>query len=79
MPAGQTLKGRTTGYDLFGDRNSTQTVAEYPGLASITASESGAALRSSPEFRPANAFDGNHHTVWQVGDNDDPRGSWIQA
>jgi hypothetical protein len=79
LPAGQTLKGRTTGYDLFGDRNSTQTVAEYPGLASITASESGAALRSSPEFRPANAFDGNHHTVWQVGDNDDPRGSWIQA
>jgi arabinofuranan 3-O-arabinosyltransferase len=75
LPAGQTLRGRRTGYDLFGGRSSTQAVAEYPGLRSITASGD----RPPPEFRPANAFDGDHRTVWQTGEGTDPRGSWIEA
>jgi arabinofuranan 3-O-arabinosyltransferase len=78
LPADRTLRGRKTGYDLFGGQSSTQSVAEYPGLQSITSSDD-ASSSASPEFRPANAFDGDHRTVWQTGEGSDPRGSWVKA
>jgi len=79
LPADQTLRGRGTGYEVFGERPDTQTVSEYPGLVAITASAYGSPLTDSPEFRPANAFDGDPATWWQVGQDGDPLGEWIKA
>lgn len=75
----QTLAGRPVGYLLFNDRADTQSVAEYPGLQSISASSYGSLFGTSPQFRPANAFDGDPSTWWLVGNGSDPTGSWIQA
>jgi len=79
LPAGQTIRGHGTGYELFDQRSATQTVARYPGVVSITASDYGSPLVDTPEFRPANAFDGDPATVWQVGQNGDPVGQWVKA
>lgn len=65
--------------DLFGDPR-TQTVAEYPDAHSIDASGYGTALRGlEPQFRPANAFDGDPSTAWLTAGFGDAKGSWIQV
>jgi arabinofuranan 3-O-arabinosyltransferase len=74
-----TLGGRTIGYLLFDDRPSTQSVAVYPGMRSITASAYGGAFGTSPQYRPSNAFDDDPATLWLVGTGGDPTGSWIQG
>src|SRR5439155_11405943 len=79
LPAGQTLGSAKPGYQLFGDRPSTQTVALYPGLASITASGYGSVFGASPQYRPSNAFDGDPSTWWEAGAGADPTGAWVQA
>jgi arabinofuranan 3-O-arabinosyltransferase len=79
LPAGQTLAGRDTGYLLFGSAADTQSVAVYPHLRSITASGYGSQFGADPQFRPANAFDGDPATWWVVGIGGQPAGSWIQA
>jgi arabinofuranan 3-O-arabinosyltransferase len=79
LAAGQTLNGAPIGYLLFGDREATQSVAVYPGLSAITASGYGAVFGASPQYRPANAFDGDPTTWWAVGIGSSPAGAWIQA
>jgi arabinofuranan 3-O-arabinosyltransferase len=79
LSEGETIAGFPTGYLLFGDRAATQSVAEYPGLRTISASAYGAVFGTSPQFRPANAFDGNPATWWLMGTGGDPTGAWIQA
>jgi arabinofuranan 3-O-arabinosyltransferase len=76
LPANQTIGDRPVGFLLFGDRLSTQTVASYPGLRSITSSVANTRFGTNPQFRPANAFDGNPTTWWLVGSWP---GAWIQA
>lgn len=79
LPAGQTVRGFNPGFLLFDDRVETQSVALYPGLRSITASGYGSVFGSNPQFRPANAFDGDPSTSWEVGAGREPLGAWIQA
>jgi arabinofuranan 3-O-arabinosyltransferase len=79
LPAGQTIADRPVGYLLFDDRSATQSVAVYPGLQAITASDYGAVFGTSPQFRPPNAFDGDASTWWLVGAGSNPVGAWIQA
>ncbi len=79
LPAGATVAGRPTGFLLFGDRMATQSVAEYPGLRSITSSGYGSPFGTDPQFRPANAFDGDPTTWWFVRSVAHPEGAWIQA
>lgn len=79
LPAGQSISGRDPGYLLFDDRPETQSVAVYPGTRAITASGYGSVFRSSPQYRPANAFDGDPATWWVVGIGGDATGAWIQA
>jgi arabinofuranan 3-O-arabinosyltransferase len=77
LPADQALpRDRTFG--LFGDRTSTQTVAVYHGAQSITASGYGSPFELQPEFRPANAFDGNPKTAWLTATLANPIGAWIR-
>jgi len=76
---GQTIADKPTGYLLFNDRPSTQTAALYPGLRTITASGYGSVFGTSPQYRPANAFDGDPKTWWLVGSGKTPEGAWIQA
>ena len=66
-------------FGLFDGRLDTQSVAVYPGLASIAASAYGSPLRLTPQFRPANAFDGDPHSWWVVGPDRNPVGAWIRA
>ncbi|MBI4261759.1 MAG: DUF3367 domain-containing protein [Actinobacteria bacterium] len=79
LSPGQTLGDRPIGYGLFDGREGAETVALYPGLGRITASGYGNRLRDLPQFRPANAFDGDPDTWWLVGALDDPVGHWVQA
>jgi arabinofuranan 3-O-arabinosyltransferase len=79
LPAGQAIPGRNTGYLLFDDQPETQSVAVYPGLRAISASGYGSIFRASPQYRPANAFDGDPATWWVVDIGGDPTGAWIQA
>src|SRR5207249_11717840 len=79
LQAGEGIAGRPIGFLLFGDRTSTQTVAVYPGLQSIVSSAYGAPFGTDPQFRPANAFDGNPGTWWLVRSAANPVGAWIQA
>jgi arabinofuranan 3-O-arabinosyltransferase len=79
LPAGQSISGRDPGYLLFDDRPETQSVAVYPGARAITASGYGSVFRLSPQYRPANAFDGDPATWWVAGIGGDPTGAWIQA
>jgi len=79
LPAGQTADGRDTGYLLFDDAADTQSVAVYPTLRSISASGYGSLFGADPQFRPANAFDGDPATWWVVGAGGEPIGAWIQA
>jgi arabinofuranan 3-O-arabinosyltransferase len=78
LPEDQTLPG-SIAYGLFDGRTSTQTVAIYEGVRSITASGYGSAFGQLPKYRPAAAFDGDLKTSWQVGFLADPVGQWIQA
>ncbi len=71
--------GRSIAYGLFDGRLDTQSVAVYPGLSSITASTYGSPARLAPQFRPANAFDGDPATWWVVGPDRNPAGAWIRA
>ena len=76
LPAGQTLPGLIA-YGLFGGRTDAQSVAVYEGVRSITASAYGSIFRQIPTARPANAFDGDLKTAWEVGAFGNPVGSWI--
>jgi arabinofuranan 3-O-arabinosyltransferase len=66
-------------YGLFNGRTDTQSVAQYDGVASITASGYGSIVGQVPALRPVNAFDGDPATAWEVGGLGNPVGSWIQA
>ncbi|HEV8420323.1 MAG TPA: alpha-(1-_3)-arabinofuranosyltransferase family protein, partial [Actinomycetota bacterium] len=79
LPAGQTIGERPIGYLLFDDRTDTQSVVVYPGVRAITASGYGSVFGTGPQFRPANAFDGDPATWWVVGTGSSPQGGWIQA
>ncbi|HEX9993316.1 MAG TPA: alpha-(1-_3)-arabinofuranosyltransferase family protein, partial [Acidimicrobiales bacterium] len=60
--------------DLFGVPGS-QTVAWFPDATSVSSASVGAGLAGyEPEFRPANAFDGDPHTAWLTGGYQDPLG-----
>jgi len=48
-------------------------------MRSITASGYGSVFGTSPQFRPANAFDGDPGTWWVAGTGSNPQGAWIQA
>ncbi|HEV3227066.1 MAG TPA: alpha-(1-_3)-arabinofuranosyltransferase family protein, partial [Acidimicrobiales bacterium] len=50
------------------------TVAEYPGGVSAQATSYGNPISYTPEFRPANAIDGDPRTSWRTGANSDVRG-----
>jgi arabinofuranan 3-O-arabinosyltransferase len=78
-PAGQTQGAFNPGFLLFDSRIDTQSVAVYPGVRAITASGYGSAFGLSPQFRPANAFDGDSRTWWEVGAGRDLLGAWVQA
>ena len=78
LPAGQTLPGLIA-YGVFGGRTDTQSVAVYEGVRSISASGYGSIFRQIPTVRPANAFDGDLKTAWEVGPFGSPVGSWIRV
>jgi arabinofuranan 3-O-arabinosyltransferase len=79
LPEDQTLgQPSSIAYGLFGGRASTQTVAVYQGIRSITASAYGSPFLQSPEYRPVKAFDGNPNTWWLVGILGNPVGQWVQ-
>jgi len=75
----QTIGDSPIGYLLFDDRTSTQTFVPYPGVRTISSSAYGSVFGANPQYRPANAFDGNPSTGWLVGTGSDPVGNWIQA
>jgi arabinofuranan 3-O-arabinosyltransferase len=50
------------------------TVAQYPGGVSARATSYGNPITFTPEFRPANAVDGDPRTSWQTGASADVRG-----
>ena len=50
------------------------TVAEYPGGVSAQATSYGNTITYTPEFRPANAVDGDLRTSWRTGASADVRG-----
>ncbi len=79
LPANHTIGDAPVGYLLFDDRSSTQSTAVYPGLTSIAASGYGGTFGESPQYRPANAFDGDPATWWVVGTGSNPVGAWIEA
>ena len=79
LQAGRTLGGRPIGYLLFEDRADTQSTAIYPGLRTIAASGYGPLLGAAPQYRPANAFDGDPSTWWMVGQGQRLTGAWVQA
>ena len=55
-----------------------QTVAVLTGAQSVTASSAGTWLSESPQYAPANAFDGNPSTAWAEASPTTPVGQWIQ-
>jgi arabinofuranan 3-O-arabinosyltransferase len=72
LAAGEQL-GRPAN-DLFGTPGS-QTVAWFADATSVASASAGAGLAGyEPEFRPANAFDGDPHTAWMTGGYQDPLG-----
>jgi arabinofuranan 3-O-arabinosyltransferase len=55
-----------------------QTVAVLSGAASVTASSAGSWLGESPQYDPANAFDGDPATAWAEASPTTPVGQWVQ-
>lgn len=55
------------GLRALGDQ-SEQTVAEYDGIASVSATASGSVFGPAPTGRPFLAVDGDDSTAWQFGD-----------
>lgn len=64
LPAGE--GGPRVGYNLFGGRLDTQSVATLDGAAAVSASAYGSAFEQQPWFRPALAFDADPATAWTV-------------
>jgi arabinofuranan 3-O-arabinosyltransferase len=54
------------------------TVAEYPGGVSARASSYGNPISFTPEYRAANAVDGDPRTAWQTGASADVRGEELE-
>jgi arabinofuranan 3-O-arabinosyltransferase len=54
------------------------TVAEYPGGVSARASSYGNPISFTPEFRAANAVDGDPRTSWRTGSSSDVRGEELE-
>jgi hypothetical protein len=54
------------------------TVSEYPGGVSARASSYGNPISFTPEFRPANAVDGDPRTSWRTGASADVRGEELE-
>ena len=54
------------------------TVAEYPGGVSARASSYGNPISFTPEFRAANAVDGDPRTSWRTGASADVRGEELE-
>ena len=79
LPADEDLGSSRTGFNLFGGRQETQTVAEYQGVASVSASDYGSEFADQPAFRPMNAFDGDPTTAWLVGGFTNPVGQFIRV
>jgi len=67
--------------NLFvGTPTDAQTTTILGGVASVTASAYGTADTLRPEWRPANALDGNLKTAWQTeGNSGNPLHSWWQV
>jgi arabinofuranan 3-O-arabinosyltransferase len=55
------------------------TVAQLRGVKSVTASAYGNNITYTPENRPANAFDSNPTTAWEVAAFGNPVGQWIRV
>ena len=55
------------------------TVAEYPGGVSARASSYGNSISFTPEYRAANAVDGDLRTSWRTGASTDVRGEELDA
>ena len=65
--------------DLFGGRGSdVQTVAEYSGPFTVTASDYGNPLNFTPGDRPSLAIDGDPTTAWKANAFGDVNGQWIE-
>ncbi len=54
------------------------TVAEYPGGVSARATSYGNPISFTPEFRAANAVDGDLRTSWRTGSSSDVRGEELE-
>ena len=54
------------------------TVAEYPGGVSARATSYGNPISFTPEFRAANAVDGDPRTSWRTGSSSDVRGEELE-
>ncbi len=80
LPADQ--GGRAVGYNLFGGRVDTQTVAIAStgtnGSAHISASGYGSPFAPEPWLKPENVFDDNPSTIWGVNGFNSPIGQWVQ-
>ncbi|MBB1253734.1 DUF3367 domain-containing protein [Streptomyces sp. OF3] len=55
-----------------------QTVAEFDGAKSVTASSSGSWLFHLPQFDPVHAFDGDPSTGWAEANVDGGKDEWIR-
>jgi arabinofuranan 3-O-arabinosyltransferase len=66
-------------FNLFADRPATQTVASYRGVQAISAFTPSSLLGPQPQYRAANAFDGDPNTTWITGTFANPIGSWVQV
>lgn len=55
-----------------------QTVAEWDGIAGVTASSAGSWLYGIPEAGPASALDGDPATSWIAGTATSSVGEWVQ-
>jgi arabinofuranan 3-O-arabinosyltransferase len=54
------------------------TVTQYPGGVSARATSYGNPITYTPEFRPANAVDGDPRTSWRTGASSDVRGEELR-
>ncbi|HXJ66824.1 MAG TPA: alpha-(1-_3)-arabinofuranosyltransferase family protein [Actinomycetota bacterium] len=79
LPANEDLGAARLGFNLFGSRPSTQTVARYVGVASVSASGYGSEFANQPVYRPINAFDGDPTTAWLVGGFTNPVGQFVRV
>ena len=77
LPADQ--GGTSVGYNLFGGRIDTQTVARFIGVRDVGASSSGTGLAQQPWLQAANAFDGDPDTAWGVSGFASPVGQWVEV